>query len=296
MFRVLHLLICTCIFQLTKAIDLPADYNGVILVYSHGIADTAAQVKKYVDAGIITEPYITFEYADSKDFCDPIKNKTFFEGLSATLFYYWYWLVRGRYSYSSLGQTYDIDQLKAQFDIIRMRYPKAKIILFGISRGAAAIDGLLSLYPQYAEHVAAIITESEFESMRSVVRNKIAQCNLACFVNEDTGLRLLEFLFGKFDRTEATPLEHVERGVAQAPMLLAIPRLIICSEVDTLVPATSSLAIHQKLSELGHTKLHLIKLSQGRHGDLIRGQSCKIYQQNMQAFLRRYGLISTHSS
>lgn len=262
-----------------------ADYEGVIWLYSHGIADTATQVKKYVDAGIITGPYVTFDYADSKDFCDPIKNKTIFEKLSGALFCYWYGLVRGRYSYSSLGQMYDIDQLKVQFDKIRTRYPKAKIILFGISRGAAAIDGLVSCYPECVDHVAAIITESEFDSMASVVRNKITQ--------EDTGLRILEFLFGKFKRSAPTPLEYVENSIIQTPLIKNIPRLIICSETDTLVPINSSLAIYHKISELKHTKLHLIILPEGRHGFLIEGACREKYQRDILEILKHYQLFSS---
>lgn len=290
MVRILKGLLLIIAFQLAHAVDLPADYKGHIFLYSHGLADTSSQVEKYVKAGIITEPYVTFNYKDSVEFeSEAEQNRA--SGRFITLLGDIFKKRRIRFTHAALGQKYDIDQLKDQYDKIRKSWPEAKIILFGVSRGSATIDGLLDLYPECTDHLAAVITESEFGSMPAVVDHLMKQYKLLRLMPKETAYRNVESFFRQYKHVEPSPQQHLENAITKNPDLLQIPRLIICAETDHLVPIQSTLKLYTTLKNFGHDKAHVITLAQGRHGFLIEGPCREDYRRQALDFLSKYKLL-----
>jgi hypothetical protein len=288
--------------------ELPADYNGYIYIYSHGIADTAKQIEPYKRAQIVYGPSVTFNYPDSIHYEDPVHKKggsidtidtlddlaaleneayglDLFEHntIKKSLASWFYRIIRGRYKYSSLGQDYDIQHLKEVYDLVTALYPNAKIVLIGLSRGAATIDTMHYKYDGMKQ-VVAILTDSEFDTMDTVIQNKLIQTGLWRIFSLKRAQALVEKIFSLYKRNGISPIQAIEH------VDLSVPRLIVVSKGDTLVPSICGITLYKKLRAMGHEKVHLCILDRGAHGKVITGPDRANYQYITHAFYKHYGL------
>jgi fermentation-respiration switch protein FrsA (DUF1100 family) len=134
------------------------------------------------------------------------------------------------------------------------------------------------------QNIKALVLESPFDSMDSILRNAIGETLYQYDVARTIGHAILKFLFAQYDKAFITPLE----SVANIPQDL--PIMIICSEEDALVPAWSSEKLYTALKDTGHTNVHCLTLKRGLHGKLMQGSEGETYRNAVHAFYQHYNL------
>jgi hypothetical protein len=244
----------------------------VITVFSHGIADTWQQVHGYVksytrdnivyrnDRYLINTPFITFNYPDATD-----------------SFY------RVNYAETSFGQQNEIGRLNKAYTAATSQYKNCDcdIILWGLSRGASNV---LIFAGQYnLPCVKAIVIESPYCSMSEVIESLMVKKNLN-WLPISYGETVAEFIFKRYSRDGCSPSKCLENIPKDMPIL------IICSEKDRLVPASSSINIYKKLVETGHKHVYLFVTENGKHAAILQGVDGEKYQYVVNAFYKKYNL------
>lgn len=246
-----------------------------ITLFSHGIADTWKQARKYArsytkkngtvvknDRYVINTPYASFNYAD-------VTNK----------FY------RVNYNETSFGQKNEIDRLYNTYKKIITKFKNVcDIVLKGVSRGASNLLIFAGLYQ--LENVRAMVLESPYYMMAEVIENKMQQMNLT-WLPLSYGEFVAESIFKKYTRYGHSPANCIENISKELPIL------IICSKEDSLVPYTSSLNVYKKLIETGHTHVYIFIAEHGRHAFILQGPDGEKYQQVVNAFYKKYNLPYT---
>jgi hypothetical protein len=246
--------------------------NKVVTIFSHGIADTWKQVHGYVkayqkhdtihrnDRYLIHTPFISFNYPDAT-------NK----------FY------RVNYNETSFGQENEIGRLYKAYETALSHYKKhpCDIILWGLSRGASNVLIFAGLYD--LPHVKAIVVESPYCTMSEVIESLMSKKNLD-WLDISYGETIAEYIFKKYSR----------HGLSPAKCLQTIPKdmpiLIICSEEDNLVPASTSMNVYKKLVKTGHEHVYIFVAEHGKHAAILQGPDGEKYQWVVNAFYKKYNL------
>jgi hypothetical protein len=243
----------------------------VITIFSHGIADTWKQVHGYVksykkqnimyrnDRYLIHTPFISFNYPDAID-----------------KFY------RVNYNETSFGQENEIGRLNKAY-ISAQSYCKnyCDIILWGLSRGASNVLIFAGLYK--LNNVKAIVVESPYYTMSEVIESLMTKKGLS-WLPLSYGETVTEFIFKRYLRSGWSPAKCLENIPKE------IPILIICSEEDRLVPASTSINIYKKLVESGHKHTYIFVTGYGKHAAILQGPNGEQYQQVVNAFYKKYNL------
>jgi alpha-beta hydrolase superfamily lysophospholipase len=136
------------------------------------------------------------------------------------------------------------------------------------------------------EQVKALVLESPFDCMDSVVNDKLNRIGLADTTTAQTmGLALTRFIFTKFSPQGIRPADVAHK------IRHNLPILIVCSQQDQLVPASSSAKLYTILRNSGHTQVHLLTLPEGKHAKLFNSAASSLqYKQVTHAFYKKYGL------
>ena len=244
----------------------------VITVFSHGIADTWKQVHGYVksykknntiyrnDRYLIHTPFVSFNYPD------------------ATSKFY-----RVNYNETSFGQENEIGRLNAAYTSA-VQWDKNKttdVILCGLSRGASNVLIFAGLHD--INNVKAIVIESPYYAMSEVIESLMAKKNLS-WLDVSYGETVAEFIFKKYSRHGWSPgkcLENISKD---------IPILIICSQEDQLVPASTSINVYKKLVASGHKHTYIFIADHGKHAAILQGSDGDKYQAIVNAFYKTYNL------
>lgn len=261
--------------------------NNTLFLFSHGIADSHRQAYHYCfcyprddsesmvyidqeilsqnqdhaynDRFIITTPFVTFDYPDSTD-----------------RFY------RINIRRSGLAQTVDINHLAWVFNKTYKKYQR-DIVLMGVSRGASTIITFVG--QERPDHVSALILESPFDAMETVIAHKIKQARL----HKIPGLQQLSHaivssVFFKYHMNGIRPIDLITQIDKNIPILL------ICSLEDTLVPPVSTIRLYQTLYNDNRSNVHLAVIPRGKHARIISSPDGDIYQNISHAFLKAYNL------
>ena len=131
-------------------------------------------------------------------------------------------------------------------EYVMNRWPQAKIILAGVSMGAATV--VMAAGRGLPENVIGILADCGYTSPKDIIKKVIAvdmklPASLA-YPFVQLGARL----FGRFNIDEMSPIDAVR--VTQVPILF------IHGQEDTFVPCQMSLRCHQANPEM--TRLHVI--------------------------------------
>jgi len=162
--------------------------------------------------------------------------------------------------------------------------PKKELVTFGVSRGASTILNLMALND--LPMVKALVLESPFDAMVTVLNNKREQLPLGWLLSPDFGQLILEICFWQYKRDGIRPIDLVS-GIRKD-----LPILIICSLEDRLVPWYSSVKLYQKLKQSGHPSAHLLVVDHGQHAKIWTGPDGDKYQAAVHAFYAKYNLPS----
>jgi alpha-beta hydrolase superfamily lysophospholipase len=171
---------------------------------------------------------------------------------------------------TTLGAREDRDVVAA-LDYVHQEWPGAKVVLYGVSMGAAAI---LRAYAQEGARPDALILESPFDSLLNTVRNRFDAMSLPAFPSAE----LMVFWGG---------VQHGFDGFAHNPADYAssvrCPTLLMYGESDPRVTAGQSLAIYDHLNPEGG-KVR-VAFAGARHESLIASDRDK-WVQSVDRFLR----------
>ncbi len=181
---------------------------------------------------------------------------------------------------ANIAQESDVAHLKSEVEKIMQNNQEEDLVLFGVSRGASTALNFMALHDNPA--VKALIVESPFDSMATIIDNKRKKLPFKWF-SHDFCQRILEFLFRQYKRDGIQPIDLVSK------IRKDLPILIICSKKDSLVPCHSTVNLCKKLRKSGHDKVCLLQLEKGKHGLIIYGKSSNVYQKGMHAFLAKCG-------
>jgi pimeloyl-ACP methyl ester carboxylesterase len=179
----------------------------------------------------------------------------------------------------NLGQSADL----AAFDAAYKDIPHDQdVVLFGLSRGAETI---LNYGPHLGSNVKAIILESPFDTLLSIVKSIARRMYLP--YNRHTRpffLSAMKYWFPALDMKGIVPIKSVEF------FPLDIPILFVHSAQDSVVSINSSRRLYGALRSRGHNNVYLLELPEGSHGKIIRGACAQTYCSVVHAFFKKYNL------
>jgi fermentation-respiration switch protein FrsA (DUF1100 family) len=177
---------------------------------------------------------------------------------------------------AGLAQEQDIRQLKAQIDAKKDK----NIVLLALSRGASTTISTMGTYrPQ---NVRAIIVESPFDDVRSVVSNQVSY---ARYIPGVTALGNLAagIAFPHYSSCDLRPIDLVTNIPDRVPVLF------ICSKGDKLIPTWSSERLYEKLKnhrlKRGINNVYLLKTERGAHAHILNDNQ-EAYQGAVHAFYK----------
>lgn len=195
---------------------------------------------------------------------------------------------RSHWIQTSLGQSNEIIALNNAYEqVIKALATENTInnsvILMGVSRGATTVLNFAGMYRP--TQVKALIVESPFDSTRSLVKNILSKIYLDTIPYATTaGHYLLSGIFWQHSTCGACAIDAIDTIDKELPILL------VCSEKDSVVPASSTLLLYKKLRKNGHNKVHIFIVKKSRHARILHGPDAQNYQSIVHAFYKKYNL------
>lgn len=263
------LLLLLVFSNLLRANNYPINY-----LYAHGLGDSNTEAYRFSkfdrkgrfnkNALITTGRIFTFDFPDA--------TKQF-------------WRVNT--TQTSLAQANEIIALQNAYEhaiaALKMESATPDLVLMGLSRGAATIINFMGIYnPQ---NVKAIILESPFDHMATVIQNKLQQFGLDHIPRIKTiSDWVVSCIFMKHKTNGIAPIHCV------GAINKSIPILLVCSKEDTLVPYQSTVALYNNLIANGHQHAYLLILEHGRHAFALSGLDGGLYAATVHAFYKKYDL------
>lgn len=241
--------------------------DDIVYLFAHGLRGTQEQGLKLFSnhynkhKWIIQQPFMLFDFPDAHDKIGYCRDE-----------------------HVNLGQEEDIERMKRAYDYAHKKLPHIDgCVLTGISRGAATCINFMATHQP--EKVKAIVIESPFDTIKSVVNHLLERFNLKWMpFSTDIGMMIMDNKFNKLDPQGIFPVDLI----AHIPKDVAI--LIVGSHSDDVVPIHSVQRLYTALRRTGHEHVYLLELTTGRHGRLIKGDQGGIYASCVHAFYARYGL------
>ncbi len=243
-------------------------------LFSHGLRDSKEKAYDYIETYkignkthhnprcLIKDPVVTFNYPDVLKYFPRIDTRK-----------------------TSLGQDNEIKRLAEVYkDIVQNTKDKredSEIVIFGLSRGAST--GLNFVARHNPPAVKALVLESPFDKVETVVDNKFEQLWLLKWVPQNFRQYITENIYWRYKKDGVCPIDEVSK------IRKDLPILIICTKEDELVPCHSSLKLYDKLKESGHTATHLFIADHGKHAKILQGPDGDSYQAAVHAFYKKYG-------
>lgn len=244
-----------------------ADANYYL--FAHGLAESHKQALWYTN-GFTSHPSIidgnlfTYDYPDATN-------------------YFW----RVNWMYTSLGQSNEIISLKNSYEqvidiLATENRASEKLILFGVSRGAATVLNFVGRYnPQ---RVKALILEAPFDSTLSLSNNILSYAGLEQYSFAQT--------IGHYG-ISAIFWQHSVKGENAKDCLASLdkelPILLVCTKKDRVVPWQSTYNLYRILRQNGHQYVHIFIAEEGGHTRIIHNDDGKKYQCITHAFYKKYG-------
>lgn len=245
--------------------EQPNTSDNVVYFFSHGLADNHNQALRYLPSvsskfdSVINYPCTTFDYPDVS-----------------------YSFLRINRKETSLAQNNEIEKLATAFEQTIPTHQD--VVLMGISRGASTILNFMAL--NNPANVKALVLESPYDCMESVITDKINRLGIAWLpAIQCMSLALTRFVFSKYTQNGIRPADIVHK------IRHNLPILIICSQQDQLVPVSSSMNLYTILKNSGHEHVYVLKLPEGKHAKLFNSLQYGLqYKQVTHAFYKKYGL------
>lgn len=168
----------------------------------------------------------------------------------------------------SIGQETDIESHYEKYKLWKQAFPNNNLILWGVSRGAAATFNAVAKY-KYPE-AKLVVLEACFNTFNDVLKNRYLSPFSSLF---NLGLNL----FTRYHDDGPSPA----KSVADFPE--HVPVVFITSKKDTLVPASSTTKLANALAQRQKNDVYLLKLEHGSHPNYMFDD--KADHDNYEAFI-----------
>ncbi len=276
-FNVLHTQFC--INKETEQVDknlfivrpdkASTNHNNNFLLFSHGLSCYQGCVGGIMDGLGNKMPCYSFNYPDATE-----------EG-------------RTNLEFSSLAQTNEIaalseaaDRAWLHFDLTYSESDSTALLVgHGISRGASSwITTLAYLSQEQLNNIGAIILESPFDEVMTIVKHMSNMVCLPCF--KRLGHKIITMSAKQYDPDGITPIKAIKKIKRKD-----IPILIVCSKEDVIVPWYSTARLYLRFLRTGHTHVYLLVLEKGDHALLYNNAE---YRNVLHQFYKTYNI--THDS
>lgn len=246
-----------------------------IYLFSHGLGGTHKQAYRYT------------KHKQNSSKTDP-NRRYIIDGDLATFNFpdaterFW----RVNRANTSFGQYNEIQELAKQYNLIVREHTDSctpGIVLIGVSRGASAAINFAASYQ--CNHLKALILESPFDSMNTVIKHQISKLRLGWIPGiQAISKGLTRFIFSEYRENGLQPIDAI------CALSKTLPVLLVCSKKDTLVPCYSTIRLYEKLKQSGHEHVHILILDHGQHAKILTQQQGTHYQNVVHAFYKKYNL------
>jgi hypothetical protein len=173
-------------------------------------------------------------------------------------------------------------------------YPDHDLILWGVSKGAATTINALTRNNYDNSKIKMVVLEGCFTNIEEVfnhwVQNRsyfdsnyiLARLFLWCLSKN-----ILKYILNYQSKPDYNPIN----AIASLPH--GIPIVFITCEADIVVPASQTTSLYERLKELGHPNVHLLKLKNSRHhGYMFDDENDrKAYETFINNLYKQYDLI-----
>lgn len=176
----------------------------------------------------------------------------------------------------NIGQKQDVKCLAKTYSDHIAKFSDNNIILYGASRGAAAVFNFLAKYKP--KQVKAVILEGIFDSVHNLLRQKIG------FLHHLVENLLM--LLTSYKKDGMAPINNVSKIPKDIPILL------ITSRVDESVPYHCTLNLYRALKANNHEKVYILVLNRSCHVGYICDdkEDKEIYEAVVHAFYKHFNL------
>jgi hypothetical protein len=208
---------------------------------------------------------------------------------------------------SSLAQEADIAVVADQI----VQYPHAKLILSGVSKGAATmvntVGWLAVNNPLLLERVAAVIVESPFDSMESAAANMMhtvvekfgsahiatdAETTLDSYCVRPLGKYFERVRFKNYKSDGISPIKAVREMWPHVNKNMVV--VFVHSQEDEVISVNASRILYATLKEHGFQNLYYIETEKGAHANVFWGADKKLVLEQLCYIYIQHGLPLPH--
>jgi fermentation-respiration switch protein FrsA (DUF1100 family) len=230
--------------------------------FAHGLGATQEQGLFFsaTNKWILNKPLVLFDFPDAKN-----NNMEYYADKV------------------NLGQELDIQRLEWSFKQAINELPDYKLVLAGISRGAATIINFLAL--NQPQPIAALILESPFDTLRSIIKHLLRRFHVNWIpFSKRLAYKIAKKNFPLLNLDGIFPIHVIQK------IPTSIPIFIVHSKRDKVIPINSSRQLYKALLLAGHTDVYILELASGEHGKLAQGLEGELYRNVVHAFYKKYHL------
>lgn len=183
---------------------------------------------------------------------------------------------------SNLAQDEDLKSLDLVYKSCLKDKSIDKIVLVGVSRGAAAA---LNYSARHPKRLAALVLESPFDCVENVIKYLLDQK----YVGWLPGLKhvfhdFVKKMYKKYDKNGIQPIDLVKNLPKDLPVIF------IHSKKDKLISIKSVRRLYKKLKLAGNKHSYMLELNEGEHGAYQLYSDANNYQAAVHAFLKKYNI------
>lgn len=239
--------------------------HDFVYLFAHGLRSNYIQYRQYVklehaqaasrapEPYLIYEPIVTFNFPDSQEQYEAART--------------------------SFAQDDEVDSLAHAY--LEATKVGKSVILFGLSRGAAAIINFAGRF--HPDAACALVLESPPDCMKNLIATHVKRLHLR-YLPHFLIETVPSIMFGKYDKAGLAPIDMIDKIDKHMPILL------VASLEDSAVFPENTINLYLKLVESGFKHAHLLLLNRGGHAQLLWGPQGQIYQAVTHAFYKQYNM------
>lgn len=255
------------IFSLIHLQQISANWHTL---YAHGIVSNPNQMQHFIEA-ISTKQKTAVQFCDAIPATDWDLNGCIYSLVS---------LILGKKvnrEKMCMGQGADIETL---YNAVEELPPDEKIILYGYSRGGAAVINYLAQHNP--KNIAALVLDAAPSDIPASIAPTLAKCG----INPKYALTVFCKIFPAYSKNSIPPVQAIKQIQNKN-----LPILMLHSKTDQKVVVQNAYKLYQEFKAQGFTNVHLVILSDGRHSFLLQHETAKSrYLQAIHTFYKKYNL------
>jgi len=275
--KAIVLSILLTVFGVVSLVSLDSlQQRNPVTIFCHGIVDNNSQIDNYIEKSIFGRSF-SFDFPDAT----PCRDKSFAGLISRAS------RMVGKTKKKPHGKNVNVDQmfLGQDQDLECLRrvvedHPDEPIILYGASRGGAAVISYLG-QAHDTSNIVAVILESPPADMLDSIEQFSAKL----------GVQLSEKIFRSiFHRYPKNPYRPIDAILDIENKNL--PIFITFSAEDATVNPSQSWILYQTFKAAGFTDVYINEIETGRHCHLHLKKDFKtVYCDPIKAFYQKYNLF-----